>query len=192
MNTFFAPGGSKTDYTYAIDQLQAQHPECATVSLVCAWFFDSRGRERLSDLPVDQLSPRRVRADRRRRAGRGSLAGLGTDRTGLSRDHPAPGPAGDDEFRLWRHAERPVDRALHPGLEGARASASSSIRSCSGRRRASRGAAGSPIAPDIDGAATGAVNAFLGSATPAHVHPRHGQPDGRLFGRACSTGPIGG
>ena len=40
-NTFFAPGGSKTDYSYAIDQLQAQHPECTTVSLVCAWFFDS-------------------------------------------------------------------------------------------------------------------------------------------------------
>ncbi len=41
LNTFFAPGGSKTDYSYAIDQLQAEHPECATVSLVCAWFFNS-------------------------------------------------------------------------------------------------------------------------------------------------------
>ena len=41
MNTFFAPAGSKTDYSYAIDQLQAQHRECTTVSLVCAWFFNS-------------------------------------------------------------------------------------------------------------------------------------------------------
>ncbi len=40
-NTFLAPGGSKTDYSYAIDQLQAAHPECATVSLVVAWFFNS-------------------------------------------------------------------------------------------------------------------------------------------------------
>ena len=40
MNTFYAPGGSKTDYSYAMDQLQAQHPECKTVSLVVAWFFD--------------------------------------------------------------------------------------------------------------------------------------------------------
>src|ERR1700690_1552837 len=38
LNAFFAPGGSKTDYSYAIDQLQAAHPECTTVSIVCAWF----------------------------------------------------------------------------------------------------------------------------------------------------------
>ncbi len=41
LNTFFAPGATKTDYSYAIDQLQAAHPECATVSVVCAWFADS-------------------------------------------------------------------------------------------------------------------------------------------------------
>ena len=41
LNTFFAPGGTKTDYSYAIDQLQAAHPECSTVSLVVAWFFNS-------------------------------------------------------------------------------------------------------------------------------------------------------
>jgi uncharacterized protein (TIGR02217 family) len=41
MNTFFAPGGSKTDYSYAMDQLQETHPECTTVSIVCAWFFNS-------------------------------------------------------------------------------------------------------------------------------------------------------
>jgi uncharacterized protein (TIGR02217 family) len=40
INTFFAPGGSKTDYSYSIDQLQAAHPECTTVSIVCAWFCD--------------------------------------------------------------------------------------------------------------------------------------------------------
>ena len=41
-NTFFEPGGSRTDYSYAIDQLQAAHPECQTVSIVCAWFFNSQ------------------------------------------------------------------------------------------------------------------------------------------------------
>ncbi len=41
MNCFYAPGGSKTDYSYALDQLQAAHPECTTVSLVVAWFFNS-------------------------------------------------------------------------------------------------------------------------------------------------------
>src|SRR5271163_2502008 len=41
LNTFYAPGGAKTDYSYAIDQLQAAHPECTTVSVVCAWFANS-------------------------------------------------------------------------------------------------------------------------------------------------------
>ncbi len=41
LNTFYAPGGLKTDYSYAIDQLQTNHPECQTVSVVCAWFANS-------------------------------------------------------------------------------------------------------------------------------------------------------
>jgi hypothetical protein len=41
INTFLAGSPPKTDYSFAIDQLQAAHPECATVSVVCAWFFDS-------------------------------------------------------------------------------------------------------------------------------------------------------
>lgn len=41
LNTFFAPGGAKTDLDYAIDQLQAEHPDCATVALVIAWFGSS-------------------------------------------------------------------------------------------------------------------------------------------------------
>ncbi|HLH49907.1 MAG TPA: hypothetical protein VKV96_11240, partial [Roseiarcus sp.] len=41
VNTFYAPGGVKTDYSYAIDQLQAAHPECGAVSVLCAWFSDS-------------------------------------------------------------------------------------------------------------------------------------------------------
>jgi hypothetical protein len=41
LNTFFAPGGSHTDYSTAIDQLQAAYPACATVSVVCAWFGSS-------------------------------------------------------------------------------------------------------------------------------------------------------
>jgi hypothetical protein len=41
INAFFIPGASKTDYSYSIDQLVAAHPECSTVSVVCAWFADS-------------------------------------------------------------------------------------------------------------------------------------------------------
>jgi uncharacterized protein (TIGR02217 family) len=38
LNTFYGQGGAYTDYSVAIDQLQAAHPECTTVSVVCAWF----------------------------------------------------------------------------------------------------------------------------------------------------------
>ena len=41
LNLNAAPGGTKTDYSYALDQLQAQHPECTTVSLIVAWFGSS-------------------------------------------------------------------------------------------------------------------------------------------------------
>ena len=40
INTYYGPGGAKTDYSYALDQLQAAHPECQTVSVVCSWFCD--------------------------------------------------------------------------------------------------------------------------------------------------------
>ena len=40
INTY-AGGGATTDYSIALNHLQAQHPECATVSLVVSWFFDS-------------------------------------------------------------------------------------------------------------------------------------------------------
>ncbi|HUO54273.1 MAG TPA: hypothetical protein VMU18_06015, partial [Rhodoblastus sp.] len=41
INCYSAPGGTKTDYSYALDQLQAEHPECQTVALVVAWFGNS-------------------------------------------------------------------------------------------------------------------------------------------------------
>ena len=42
-NTFSNPSlaANVTDYTNSIEQLQAQHPECTTVSVVVAWFFNS-------------------------------------------------------------------------------------------------------------------------------------------------------
>jgi hypothetical protein len=41
LNFFSSSPGAPTDYTNAITQFQADHPECTTVSLVIAWFFDS-------------------------------------------------------------------------------------------------------------------------------------------------------
>ena len=73
------------------------------------------GRERLPHLPVDQLPPRRVRAVRIGGAwvaDHWMVSGLTEqDYPGLI---PLPVAARNDQFRLWRHAERSVDRALHP------------------------------------------------------------------------------
>jgi uncharacterized protein (TIGR02217 family) len=41
LNFFSSSPGQPTDYTNAIEQFQIDHPECKTVSLVIAWFFDS-------------------------------------------------------------------------------------------------------------------------------------------------------
>lgn len=41
INAYLVPNGTKSDYSYALDQLAAAHPECQTVALVCAWFGDS-------------------------------------------------------------------------------------------------------------------------------------------------------
>jgi hypothetical protein len=41
MNFVSSSPGAPTDYSNAIEQLQSQHPECTTVSLVIAWFFNS-------------------------------------------------------------------------------------------------------------------------------------------------------
>ncbi len=43
--------GADADYTLAMDQLVAAHPECATVSMVCAWFGDS------TDISACQIYP---------------------------------------------------------------------------------------------------------------------------------------
>ena len=66
INTFYAPGGSKTDYSYAIDQLQATHPECTTVSLVCSWFFNSEDAVDVQIYPSTNYPARRGLGGRKR------------------------------------------------------------------------------------------------------------------------------
>ena len=41
LNFFSSSAGAPTDYTNAIAQFQVDHPECKTISLVIAWFFNS-------------------------------------------------------------------------------------------------------------------------------------------------------
>ena len=50
-NLHAAPAGTRTDYSFALDQLQAQHPECTTVSLIVAWFGSSTDVTRCAIYP---------------------------------------------------------------------------------------------------------------------------------------------
>ena len=56
------PAGTKTDYSFAIDNLQATYPSCKTVSLVCAWFGIRPMSRNARSIP----RPRTSAADRRR------------------------------------------------------------------------------------------------------------------------------
>ena len=41
INTYHAPGGTRTDVMYALDQLQATLPNCESVALVVQWLGNS-------------------------------------------------------------------------------------------------------------------------------------------------------
>ena len=56
LNLNAAPGGTRTDYSIAIDQLQAQMPGCKTVSLVVAWFGNSTDAAQCKINPATNFS----------------------------------------------------------------------------------------------------------------------------------------
>lgn len=41
INTYHVPGGTKTDFSYAIDALEDAFPDCQTVALIISWFGNS-------------------------------------------------------------------------------------------------------------------------------------------------------
>ncbi len=164
INTYFAPGGSKTDYSYAIDQLQAAHPECATVSVVCAWFADSL------DAATCRIYPSTTYIDGTfQQIGGGSdlwrVSGLNQDSSGLI----APPSIGSSFVYGGTPSDQSVVRCI--------------------RDLKARGfkvvfypfllmtASGYPwrglitYSPDVSSAATSAVDAFLGSAATSEFTP---------------------
>ncbi len=107
--------GTVTDYTIAIDNLQAQFPDCTTVSLVVSWFGNS------TDVTACQIYPSTTYIGgsfQQASAGVRCLALLGADaerRRASSRSRQSGG-----SLHLRRHAVGPVDRALHRRFEVAR------------------------------------------------------------------------
>src|SRR3984885_14806366 len=164
INTFFAPGGSRTDYSYSIDQLQAAHPECTTVSIVCAWFCNGLTPG------SNQIYPSTTYI-----GGEFQLSAGGADEwrvSGLNQNSPGliAIPQRGDNFI---YGGTPSDQSLVRCI----------------RDLKSRGfkvvfypfilmtSAGLPwrgrmtYSPDVSSAATSAVNAFLGAATTSDFTP---------------------
>jgi hypothetical protein len=56
VNLNAAPGGTRTDYSIAIDQLQARYPGCTTVSLVVAWFGNATDVTQCAIYPATNYS----------------------------------------------------------------------------------------------------------------------------------------
>ena len=107
--------GSTTDYTIALDNLQAEFPGCTTVALVVSWFGNS------TDITACQLYPSTTYI-----GGAFQQASGAADRVALFRpDAEFVGSdrhsAGRRRVHLWRHAVGSIDRALHSRSQVARA-----------------------------------------------------------------------
>ena len=76
MNFLSSSPGAPTDYSNAIGQLQSQHPECTTVSLVIAWFFNSEDASTCNVYPSTNFLLGEFEQWMRRRLDAGSLDGV--------------------------------------------------------------------------------------------------------------------
>jgi len=163
INTY--AGAAKTDCGVALDQLQAQHPECGTVSIVCAWFFDSTDASACRVYP----STTYIGGSFQRAAGGADVwrcSGLTQASSGLI-PIPTSGagtfiyggtPSDSSLVRLVQDLRaRGLKIVFYPFLLG------------TGAGEPWRGRI--TYAPDVSAAATVAVNSFLGSATASQFTP---------------------
>ena len=127
INCYYAPGGTKTDYSYALDQLQAEHPECQTVALVVAWFGNSTDAASCQIYPSTTYIHGAFESWSGSAWGVGQLAMLGPDASRRPGLIPISQTGGS--YHLRRHAVGSKRRPLHPGPESARLSRRFSIRS---------------------------------------------------------------
>ena len=114
LNFFSSSAGAPTDYTNAIAQFQAEHPECTTVSLVIAWFFNSEDASICNIYPSTNF----ILGEFEQWNGL-TLAPVSWRVSGLTEQSypgliPLAFPARLNQFRVRRHTERSKRRALHP------------------------------------------------------------------------------
>ena len=160
INTYYAPGGSKTDYSYALDQLQAAHPETTTISLVASWFCDGTTAGSCNVYP----STTYINGSFQKAAGGSDhwrCSGLIETTSGLI---PIPTSGGS-----FMYGGTPSDQSLVRCIQDLKTRGFKVVfypfllLTASGEPWRGR----ITFSPDVSSAATAAVNAFLGSATTA-------------------------
>jgi uncharacterized protein (TIGR02217 family) len=165
INTYFAPGGAKTDFSYALDQLQEWLPNCQFVALVVQWMGNDLNVAKCKIYPSSTylggaFQPTAGGTDSWRVSGL-TLASAGL--IPISRPdgiHSAYGGTCSDQS-VVRAIQAVKARGLKVNLY----------------LQMNMDAPGQPwrglctYAPDISSAATTAIEAFLGSASPSQFTP---------------------
>jgi hypothetical protein len=154
-----------TDYSVSINQLQAEHPECGCVSMVCAWFFDGTTAGACHVFP----STTYIGGAFEQASGAADVwrcSGLTQNSAGLI----AIPTAADGTFI---YGGTPSDPSLVRCVRDLRARGLRVVfypfllSTTSGQPWRGR----ISYSPDLSGAATAAVNAFLGGAATAQFTP---------------------
>jgi hypothetical protein len=160
INCYYAPGGTKTDYSYAIDQLQAAHPECQTVALVVAWFGSS------TDASVCEIYPSTTYIQGAFEGWTGATwAGMNWQCSGLTQNSSGLIPI-TQTGGSFDYGGTPADQSVVRCIRDLKTRGFRVVfypfilMDCSGKPW--RGRIG--LSSDLSSAATAAVSAFLGSA----------------------------
>ncbi|HXZ17051.1 MAG TPA: glycoside hydrolase TIM-barrel-like domain-containing protein [Roseiarcus sp.] len=161
INSYHAPGGTRTDVQYALDQLQAELPNCAIVAIVVVWFANSLNAATCQVYPSSTFiggafEPTAGGSDGWRvcdvTLATAGLIPISRNSSGTS--NYGGTPSDQSIVRCIQEIKsRGLKAALYPLL---------SLDTPGKPWRA-----GVTFAPDVSAAATSAVESFLGAATPA-------------------------
>jgi uncharacterized protein (TIGR02217 family) len=162
INMYFAPGGTKTDYAYALDQLQAAHPECQAVALVVAWFGDS------TDASACRIYPSTTYIEGEFESWSGSAwAGANWRCSSLTQSSPGLIPISQQADGSYAYGGTPSDQSVVRCIQDLKSRGFRVVfypfilMDATGKPW--RGRIG--LSSDLSSAATSAVSSFLGSAS---------------------------
>jgi hypothetical protein len=161
INTYHAPGGTKTDVEFALDQLQATLPNCATIAIVVQWLANSLNAATCQIYPSSTFI-----------GGAFQPTAGGTDSWRVSDVTLATSgliPISKPDGVHAAYGGTPSDQSIVRCIQAIKARGLKvALYLFIGLDTPGKPwRAGITYSPDVSGAATAAVTSFLGAATPA-------------------------